>query len=73
MIILKDLDEIMSKDQEAKINWLIGEVYHIKQNIKTIKSNHLHHINEELGYIKRKLYLVSGIIITILTGQNLLM
>jgi hypothetical protein len=70
---MKDLDEILNKDQESKINWLVGEMYYLKQEIKTIKSNHLHHINEDIVMLKRKLYIISGIIVSFLTGQNLLM
>ena len=70
---MKDLDEILNKDQESKINWLVGEMYYLKQEIKTIKTNHLHHINEDIVMLKRKLYIISGIIISFLTGQNLLM
>ena len=70
---MKDLDEILNKDQESKINWIVGELYYLKQEIRNIKSNHLHHINEDILVLKKKLYIISGVIITFLTGQNILM
>tara|TARA_R110000751_G_scaffold228415_3_gene330063 strand:- start:1673 stop:1885 length:213 start_codon:yes stop_codon:yes gene_type:complete len=67
------LDEILEKTQKEKINWLVGEIYEMKHEIKTIKNNHLHHINEDLLMLKKKLYIIGGIILTFLTGQNFLM
>ena len=70
---MKDLDEILNKDQESKINWIVGEIYYLKQELKTIKTNHLHHINEDIIMLKKKLYFITGLIVTFLTGQNILM
>jgi len=67
------LDEILEKTQKEKINWLVGEIYEIKHEIKTIKNNHLYHINEDILMLKKKLYIIGGIILTFLTGQNFLM
>tara|TARA_R110002167_G_scaffold136101_1_gene322720 strand:- start:8196 stop:8408 length:213 start_codon:yes stop_codon:yes gene_type:complete len=67
------LDEILEKTQKEKINWLVGEIYEMKHEIKTIKNNHLHHINEDILMLKKKLYIIGGIILTFLTGQNFLM
>jgi len=69
---MKDLDEILNKDQESKINWLVGEMYFLKQEIKTIKNNHLHHINEDILMLKRKMYIITGAIVTFLTGINMM-
>mgnify|MGYP003641724599 FL=1 len=70
---MADLDEILEKDQDSKINWLISELWEIKHEIKNIKSNHLYHINEDIIMLKRKMYIICGVIITFLTGQNILM
>ena len=67
------LDEILEKTQKEKINWLVGEIYEMKHELKTIKNNHLHHINEDILMLKRKLYVISTVILTFLTGQNILM
>ena len=55
---MKDLDEILNKDQESKINWMVGEIYYLKQEMKIIKTNHLHHINEDIIMLKKKLYVI---------------
>ena len=70
---MKDLDEILESDQESKINWLIAELWEVKHVIKDIKSNHLVHINEDITMLKKKLYIITGIIITFFTGQNIMM
>lgn len=69
---MKDLDEILNKDQESKINWMVGEIYYLKQEMKIIKTNHLHHINEDIIMLKKKLYLITGAILTFLTGLNMM-
>ena len=68
-----ELEDLFKKDEKEKINWLISKVYDMAHEIKTIKENHLAHIDEEIKYLHRKLYFVTGTVITILTGQNLLM
>jgi len=73
VIIIADLDEILEKDEESKINWMISEIWEIKHEIKNIKSNHLHHINEDINLLKKKLYVISTMIVAFLTGQNILM
>lgn len=70
---MKDLDKILEKDQESKINWMISQIWEIKHEITIIKSNHLHHINEDIVLLKRKLYVISAMIVAFLTGQNVLM
>jgi len=70
---MKDLDDILESDQETKINWLIAEIWEIKHVVKDIKSNHLFHINKDIVMLKKKMYIISGIIITFMTGQNILM
>jgi len=39
-----DIDEVLSRDTEGKLNWLVGEVTEIKQDVSVIKNNHLSHI-----------------------------
>jgi len=69
----KELDELLDSDQDTKINWLIGQVYEIRYEINTIKDNHLFHLDEEIKLLKRKFYYISTAVVTILTGQNILM
>lgn len=73
VILMRDLDEILEKTQKEKINWLVGEVYLMKHEIKTIKNNHLSHINEDITSLKYRVYVIGALIVTFLTGQNILM
>ena len=70
---MRDLDEILEKTQKEKINWLVGEVYLMKHEIKTIKNNHLSHMNEDILSLKHRVYVIGALIATFLTGQNILM
>jgi|TARA_Y100001938_G_C8008658_1_gene388764 hypothetical protein len=73
VILMRDLDEILEKTQKEKINWLVGEVYLMKHEIKTIKNNHLSHMNEDILSLKHRVYVIGALIVTFLTGQNILM
>lgn len=70
---MDDLDEILEKDVDQKINWLISQVYDLRYEVSTIKNNHLAHIDMDISDLKRKVYIVGSVIVTFLTGQNLLM
>ena len=70
---MRDLDEVLEKTQKEKINWLVGEVYLMKHEIRTIKNNHLSHMNEDIVSLQKRVYIIGALIITFLTGQNLLL
>jgi len=67
----KELEELFNKDEEEKINWLISKVYNMSMEIRLIKDNHLEHLNKDIKYLHNKLYVVTGAVVAILTGQNL--
>ena len=46
---------------EAKIDALDGRVAHIE-------NNHLHTIEEKIGEIKNRLWLITGVLATLMTG-----
>lgn len=71
--MVNELEELFKKDDEEKTNWLISKVYELTQDVKSIKENHLAHIDKDIKYLHNKLYIVTGAVITILTGQNLLL
>ena len=73
VLLMRDLDEVLEKTQKEKINWLVGEVYLMKHEIRTIKNNHLSHMNEDIVSLQKRVYIIGALIITFLTGQNLLM
>ena len=61
---MRDLDEILEKTQKEKINWLVGEVYLMKHEIKTIKNNHLNHMNEDIKNLRYRVYVIGALIVT---------
>ena len=71
--MVNELEELFTKDEEEKINWLISKVYDLTQEVNAIKENHLAHIDKDIKYLHTKLYIVTGAVVTILTGQNLLL
>ena len=62
-----DIDEVLSRDTEGKLNWLVGEVTEIKQDVSVIKNNHLSHIESDMNLIK-VLGGVVGFLIAAFTG-----
>lgn len=67
---MKDLDEVLGLDSDDKVNWLVAKVYEIDMRLEVMTDNHLAHIETGLTEVKRRLYIISGIIVTVLTGQN---
>tara|TARA_R100001510_G_C7633290_1_gene191844 strand:- start:1172 stop:1387 length:216 start_codon:yes stop_codon:yes gene_type:complete len=63
-----DIDEVLSRDTEGKLNWLVGEVTEIKQDVLVIKNNHLTHIESDMSLIKRVLSGVVVFLIAAFTG-----
>ena len=63
-----DIDEVLSRDTEGKLNWLVGEVTEIKQDVSVIKNNHLTHIESDMNLIKRVLGAVVVFLIAAFTG-----
>mgnify|MGYP003118827277 FL=1 len=45
----------------------------MKHEIKTIKNNHLNHMNEDINNLRYRVYVIGALIVTFLTGQNILM
>lgn len=63
-----DIDEVLGRDTEGKLNWLVGEVTEMKQDIHTIKSNHLFHIEKDMNTMKQILKTVIGFLVVAFTG-----
>ena len=69
---MSELDEVLNRDTDGKVTWLVSKVNTIDQRIDTIEGNHLHHIEKDISMIK-KIGLSTIIIIgSILTGINLM-
>jgi hypothetical protein len=69
---MSDLDEVLERDSDGKINWLVSKVNDIDTRVYTIETNHLFHMERDMAMLRRGVYLLAGIAITYLTGVQLL-
>lgn len=67
-----DLDEVLSRNSDGKLNWLVSEVTDIKQDISIIKNNHLHHIEKDMATMKKVLGGVVAFLVTAFTGVQVM-
>ncbi len=69
----RPLDEVMGLDADEKLNYLVAKTYDIDNRLDVIENNHLHHIEMGMNEVKKRLYLISAVILSVLTGQNMVM
>ena len=69
---MDDLDDVLNRDMDGKINWLVSEVTELNQSVSTIKDNHLFHIEKDIGLFKRTVLFITLAGASLLTGVNLL-
>ena len=67
---MDDLDEVLNRDMEGKINWLVSNVSSIENRVSIIESNHLTHIERDIQLIKKVGMMVITGAVTVLTGIN---
>jgi len=72
VVAMSDLDEVLERDSDGKINWLVSKVNDIDTRVYTIETNHLFHMERDMAMLRRGVYLLAGIAITYLTGVQLL-
>ncbi len=72
MKMTNDLDEVLSRDTEGKITWLVSEVSELKTDIHIIKENHLSHIEKDMATLKNGLITLGTVVVTILTGTQVM-
>ena len=65
---MEDLDEVLNRDMEGKINWLVSNVCSIENRVSIIESNHLKHIERDIQLIKKVGMMVITGAVTVLTG-----
>jgi len=53
-----DLDDVLQRDTDGKVTWLVSTVSDIDKRVEVIETNHLSHIEKELGLL-RKGFLIS--------------
>ncbi len=69
---MDDLDEVLNRDTDGKINWLVSNFNELHQSVETIKNNHLYHIEKDINLLKKSVLSIVLVGITALTGVNLL-
>ena len=67
---MEDLDEVLNRDMEGKINWLVSNVSSIENRVSIIESNHLKHIERDIQLIKKVGMMVITGAVTVLTVIN---
>jgi len=67
-----DLDDVLSRDSDGKLNWLVSEVTDMRQDISIIKNNHLHHIEKDMATMKKVLGGVVAFLVTAFTGVQVM-
>ena len=67
---MEDLDEVLNRDMEGKINWLVSNVSNIDYRVSIIESNHLKHIEKDIQLIKKVGITAMTVLVTVLTGIN---
>ena len=69
---MDDLDEVLNRDTDGKINWLVSNFNELHQSVETIKNNHLYHIEKDINLFKNTVLSVVLVGLSALTGVNLL-
>ena len=67
------LEEALNGDLEEKVNWLINSQVETTKDIENIKDNHLSHIETDMGLIKQRIWWMTPFIISVVTGQNVML
>jgi|TARA_R110001599_G_scaffold104255_2_gene264708 hypothetical protein len=72
MTMSGDLDDVLQRDTDGKVTWLVSTVNDIDKRVEVIETNHLSHIEKELGMLRKGLLIIAGVGLTLLTGMNIL-
>jgi len=67
-----ELDDVLQRDTDGKVTWLVSTVNDIDKRVEVIETNHLSHIEKELSTLRKGLLIISGVGLTLLTGMNIL-
>jgi hypothetical protein len=60
-----DLDDVLSRDTDGKLNWVVGAITEVQNDVSTIKNNHLFHIEKDMALLKK---IVGGIVIFLISA-----
>ncbi len=68
----RNLDDVLQRDTDGKVTWLVSTVNDIDKRVEVIETNHLTHIEEEINILRKGMMIIAGVGLTILTGMNVL-
>jgi hypothetical protein len=67
---MSDLDEVLQRDIEGKVTWLVSKVNEIDNRVEIIETNHLTHIEQEIKGLTKTVSIIMAIGMTLMTGIN---
>jgi|TARA_B100000131_G_scaffold320896_2_gene370180 hypothetical protein len=67
---MSDLDDVLQRDLEGKVTWLVSKVSEIDNRVEVIETNHLTHIEKELKSLTKTVSIIMAIGMTLMTGIN---
>ena len=68
----RNLDDVLQRDTDGKVTWLVSTVNDIDKRVEVIETNHLTHIEDEISILRKGMMIIAGVGLTILTGMNVL-
>lgn len=69
---MSDLDEVLQRDTDGKINWLVSKVSDLDNRVHTIETNHLVHIEGEIKNLTKIVGIILTLGFSIITGINIM-
>lgn len=63
-----DLNDVLSRDIDGKLIWVVSEITDIKNDISIIKDNHLTHIEKDVATMKKIIAGVVAFLVSAFTG-----
>lgn len=72
VLALSDLDEVLQRDTDGKITWLVSKVADLDNRVETIETNHLVHIEGEIKNLTQKVSIILMVGFSIITGINIM-
>jgi|TARA_R100000084_G_C4532724_1_gene91917 hypothetical protein len=67
------LEDALNGDLDEKVNWLISNQVSTNKDIEAIKNNHLSHIENDMATLKQRIWWMTAFIISVVTGQNVML
>ena len=67
---MSDLDEVLQRDIEGKVTWLVSKDNEIDNRVEIIETNHLTHIEQEIKGLTKTVSIIMAIGMTLMTGIN---